>query len=159
MRNGGDPDEEVFAAVYADVRRFAAVVGPVEDDPDDLVQEALARTLRKVRLSELEQPERYLQTVIIRLASNRRRSLGRWRRAAARLDFQEKPAVNEFPSDLSDLFRLPPQVRAVLYLVEVEGRTFGEAAAALGCSEEAARARASRGRRQLRADLGVEASG
>ena len=41
----------------------------------------------------------------------------------------------------------------MLYLVDVEGESYAEAAAELGISEEAARARASRARRQLRIDI------
>ena len=49
--------------------------------------------------------------------------------------------------------RLPPEGRAVLYLVEVEGRPYAEAAELLGITEENARARAARARRRLRLDL------
>lgn len=149
MRGGGTSDEEVFRAIYGSLRRFAALVGPREDDPDDLVQDALARTLQRTSLAALDSPERYLRTVILRLASNRRRSLGRWRRAARRLG-PEETTEDEFPSDVAELFRLPPAARAVLFLVVIEQRSYREAAQTLGCTEEAARARASRGLRALR---------
>ena len=148
-------DDSVFRALYPRLRRFAAVVGPIEEDPEDLVQEALARVLRARNLSDLDDPERYLQTVVLRLASNRRRSFAFRRRLLRRLE----PATDvrqSFPSDLSDLFRLPPDVRAVVYLVEVEGWSFRDAAEVAGCSEDAARARASRGRHQLRVLLAEE---
>lgn len=155
QRDGGD--DRIFRELYLRLRRFASVVGPVEEDPDDLVQEALARTLRKRRLGDLDNPERYLQTVMVRLASNQRRALGYRRRLLRRLEVQA-PIQESGPSDLADLLRLPPEVRAVLYLVEVEGWTFSAAAEVAGCSEEAARARASRGLRQLRVQLGEEAT-
>src|SRR5579871_4146878 len=40
-----EDDAEVFAAVYPGLRRFAAVVASTTVDPDDLVQEAVARAL------------------------------------------------------------------------------------------------------------------
>jgi DNA-directed RNA polymerase specialized sigma24 family protein len=41
----------------------------------------------------------------------------------------------------------------VLFLTEVERLPYAEVAVILGCSEDAARTRASRARRQLRAEL------
>jgi len=61
-----------------------------------------------------------------------------------------------YPSDLSDLERLTPLDRAVLFLVEVEGRNFGEVAELTGISVNAARLRASRARRTLRQELTTE---
>ena len=58
------------------------------------------------------------------------------------------------PSGMRDF--LPAEVRAVLYLADVEGYSFPEIAATLRCSPAAARARASRGRRRLRSELGME---
>ena len=144
-------DDEVFGRVYPSLRRFAAVTAP-DADPDDLVQEAVARTLRRHALAGLDHPEAYLRRAIVHLASNRRRGLARRRTAIARLT----PAESESPSyasDLADLLRLPPATRALLWLVEVEGCDYGEAAAQLGISTDAARQRASRARRELRAAI------
>ncbi|HEX7167740.1 MAG TPA: sigma factor-like helix-turn-helix DNA-binding protein [Acidimicrobiales bacterium] len=159
MHAGSADDAVTFRSIYPSLRRFAAVVGPLEDEPDDLLQEAVARTLRRTSLSALDDPERYLQTVMIRLASNRRRALGTMRRALARAGTPTvtAAAAAEFPSDVADLFHLPPQTRALLFLVEVEGWPFRDAARVVGCTEEAARARASRALRQLRAELIEEA--
>jgi RNA polymerase sigma-70 factor (ECF subfamily) len=145
-------DDALFEALYAGLRRFAAVTGPPEVDPDDLVQEAVARTLRHQRLCELDNPNAYLRRTIVNLAANHRRGLARWRAVVPRLDLTDG-AVAQYASDLDDLLRLPPQTRALLYLVEVEGCTYAEAAAELDISEEAARARAARARRRLRLDL------
>jgi len=135
-----EDEDALFTRLYPGLRRFAAATGPAEVDPDDLVQEAVARTLRGHRLTDLDDPGAYLRRVIVNLAANQRRGLARWR-------------APQYASDLDDLLRLPPETRAVLYLVGVEGSSYGEAAAALGMTEEAARARASRGRRRLRMDL------
>lgn len=145
-------DQERFRQLYPRLLRFAAVVAPTEDDPNDLVQEAVAQTLRRHRLTDLQSPEHYLRKSILRLASNRRRTLSARRRANPRLA-RMSPAVDSHPSDLADLLRLPPSVRAVLFLVEVEGWTYRQVSDLLGCSEQAARARASRGLRQLRTAL------
>jgi RNA polymerase sigma factor (sigma-70 family) len=152
-------DEELFAALYPALRRFAAVVGPAEEDPDDLVQEALERTLRRCRLAEVESPKAYLRRVILNLASNRRRRLGRARRALARLVPDAASTVDEYPSDLQDLLALPPHQRAVLYLAEVEGIPYAEIGRLVGCSANAARKRAMNARRRLHALIREEAVG
>jgi RNA polymerase sigma-70 factor (ECF subfamily) len=146
-------DAELFEELYPGLRRFAAATAPREVDPDDLVQEAVARTLRRHTLSELDDPGAYLRRAIANLASNQRRGFARWRLAVTRVERSEEARGAEYDSDLSDLLRLPPDARAVLFLVEVEGRPYAEAAALLGITEEAARARAARARRRLRLDL------
>jgi len=40
-------DKTVFGDLYPQLRRFAAVVSPMEVDPHDLVQDALERTLHR----------------------------------------------------------------------------------------------------------------
>ena len=148
-----EDEDALFTRLYPGLRRFAAATGPAEVDPDDLVQEAVARTLRGHRLTDLDDPGAYLRRVIVNLAANQRRGLARWRAAVPRLGPPDAGSAPQYASDLDDLLRLPPETRAVLYLVGVEGSSYGEAAAALGMTEEAARARASRGRRRLRMDL------
>ena len=155
----GDPDAALFEELYPALRRFAAVAGAPDDDPDDLVQEAVARTLRRQPLSALDHPGAYLRQTIVHLASNRRRSMARWRVAVAHLGIgrpADEGRAPEYSSDLSDLLRLDPTSRAVLFLVEVEGHGYAGAAALLGMSEEAARARGSSARRQLRLQLSEE---
>ncbi|MDJ0923349.1 MAG: sigma-70 family RNA polymerase sigma factor [Acidimicrobiia bacterium] len=151
-----DDESQLFADLYGPLRRFAAVVGPIEVDPDDLLQEAVARVLRKHRLTDLDEPAAYLRRTILNLASNYRRSLGARRRALARLEVSVVPEEDVYPSDLNDLLRLPPRERAVLYLSEVEGYRYAEIGGLLGCSEAAARKRAMRGRRRLYTQLAGE---
>lgn len=148
----GDEDAALFRRIYPGLRRFAAVTAAAEDDPDDLVQEAVARTLRRQRLTSLEHPEAYLRRAIVNLAANRRRSLARWRLVVPQLRGDDGREA-EYGSDLDDLLRLPAHDRALLYLVEVEGRPYAEAADLLGLTEEAARTRAGRARRALRLEL------
>ncbi len=144
-----DDDRQVFAELYPHLRAFAAVVAPIEDDPDDLVQEALTRTLAAGPLVRLDNPRAYLCRAIANLASNRRRRLGTWRRVRRRLPTGDAVEPH-YPSDLADLDHLEPLDRAVLYLADVEGETAGAIGALLGLTENAVRLRASRARRNLR---------
>lgn len=149
-------DEELFAELYPSLRRFAAAVRAPEEDPDDLVQEALTRALSIGSLASRKNPGAYLRTAIVRLASNQRRWLGRRRRAFTRAAPATDANLATYPSDLDDLRRLAPRDRAVLYMSLVEGHSYREIADVLRCSEQAARARASRALRRLRADLREE---
>ena len=154
-----DPADEsrIFADCYPVLRRFAAVVGPDECDPDDLLQEAVARVLRHHRLDELDEPMAYLRRTVLNLASNERRGLAIRRRALSRLVPGWR--TDEYPSDLDDLRRLSAAERAVLYLSEVEGYRYAEIGRMLGCSEAAARKRAMKGRRRLYGALVEEVAG
>lgn len=153
-------ESQLFEQLYPPLRRFAAVVAPREVDPDDLLQEAVARVLTKHRLTELNQPGAYLRRTMVNLASNHRRHLARTRRAISRLGASADPGPDVYPSDVADLLRLPPRERAVLYLSEVEGYRYAEIGSMLDCTEAAARKRALRARRRLQAALvGEVASG
>ena len=144
-------DEETFRRLYPDLRRFAAVVGGLGQDPDDLVQEAVVRALRRGSLHELASPGSYLRRAILNLAHDSRRSSLRRDRALDRLRRDaETPAQDPGSGRLDDLEHLAPVERAVLYLVDVEGYSFDEASSLIGISVTAARSRASRARRRLR---------
>ncbi|HUR77067.1 MAG TPA: RNA polymerase sigma factor [Acidimicrobiales bacterium] len=140
-----------LAATYERVRRFAAVVGPPEVEPDDLVQEAFVRALNR-GLDEIDDLTAYLRRTVLNLSSTSRRSWVRRRTALARLG---PPAESEemYVPMVSDLYRLPPELRAALWLAEVEGWSYAEVGRILDCSEDAARTRASRARRRLRLEL------
>jgi len=153
--SSGIADEHVFAQLYPGLRRFANVVRPAEVDADDLVQDALVRTLAATRLADLDDPGAYLRTAMVRVAANHRRSLGRRRSALARLRAKDAGA-EDYPSDLADLMRLSAADRTLLYLVTVEGRSYADASIVLGCREATARARASRALRRLRIELDDE---
>ncbi len=146
-------ESQLFEQLYQPLRRFAAVVGPIESDPDDLLQEAIARVLRRHRLTDLDQPGAYLRRTIVNLAANQRRQLGRARRAFAQLAASGGSNSDVYPSDLGELLRLPPQERAVLYLSEIEGYRYREIGQMLNCTETAARKRALRARRRLQAAI------
>ena len=67
-------------------------------------------------------------------------------------------ASDQYPSDLEDLMRLSPTVRALLYLVDIEGEPVADAAALVGMSHSGARVALMRARRRLRGDLATEAN-
>jgi RNA polymerase sigma factor (sigma-70 family) len=147
-------ERELITSLYPSLRRIAAVAGSVDVEPDDLVQEALMRTLRKGRISDLDNPLAFLRRTIVNLASNQRRSLGRKRKALARLSTEESWSPS-YPADIEAILDLPPRQRAILYLVEVEDVPYAEAAEQLGMTTVAARAMANRARRRARAALEV----
>ena len=142
--------------LYGRLRRFAGVVRPWTMEADDLVQEALARTLASRRLSELEWPEAYLRRAILRVALNEQRGRRRFLSRLSRLGSSSNVVADEYPSDLRDLTALSPRVRAVLYLHVVEDLSYDDVASTLGCRPEAARKAGSRGLGVLRAALVAE---
>jgi DNA-directed RNA polymerase specialized sigma24 family protein len=152
----GEKDREVIRDLYSSLCRFAAIVAPPETEPEDLVQEALCRALRRGRLADLEHPTAYLRRAILNLVANEARRAGRMRRAFTRLGAPEG-FDDSYPSDVQDLLSLPPQARAVVFMREVEGRTYAEIAAAVGCREATARATATRALHRLRELLSQEA--
>ncbi|MBT8217787.1 MAG: RNA polymerase sigma factor [Acidimicrobiia bacterium] len=145
-----DRERRLIHDLYPSLRRFAAVVGPVDVEPDDLVQEALFRALRHGPLTDLTFPTAYLKRCILNLSKDQVRSIVRRRRAVVALAATTEAFCEAYPSDVVELMELPPQTRAVLYLREIEGRPFGEIGEIVGCTEKAARNRASRGRKRLR---------
>jgi RNA polymerase sigma-70 factor (ECF subfamily) len=147
-------ERELITSLYPSLRRIAAVAGSVDVEPDDLVQEALMRTLRKGPISDLDNPLAFLRKTIVNLASNQRRSLGRKRRVFDRLSLEEG-WLPSYPADIEAILDLPPRQRAILYLVEVEDVPYAEAAEQLGMTTVAARALANRARKRARAALGV----
>lgn len=148
-------DERVFRLLYPGLRKFAAVVAPLEEDPDDMVQEALVKALELGGLGRIDNPGAYLRRTMTNLASNRRRQLGRGRRARRRLGVQVRQ-YPVYPHDLAVLDQLGAVDRAIVYLFDVEGWSASDVAAMVGLSDNAVRVRASRARRELRRTLREE---
>ncbi len=146
---GRDLEAEVFRELYPVLRRHAAVVGSIWDDPDDLVHEALCRVLQRQSLLELSNRAAYLRRAITNLVidGSRRRGVRAGKRHLVAVEGEVR---DEYPSDLRVLDELSPIDRSILYMVDVEGRSFAEAAEVSGCSAGAARLRASRARKHLR---------
>jgi DNA-directed RNA polymerase specialized sigma24 family protein len=153
----GPDDLEALRAEYAPLRRFAAVIGRWDVEPDDLVQEAYAKVLGR-HPAKIRDLGAYLRRTVVNLATDERRRFGRAANVAPKIA-ADGAARDAYPSDLADLFALSPRVRALLYLVEVEGRPIAPAAASVGMSSGNARVALLRARRRLRAELSKESSG
>lgn len=146
---------EIFRELHPRLRRFAAIVGPPEVEPDDMVQDAVERTIRRQRLADLDNPAAYLSRVILNLASDHRKHLSRAGRGNRRLG-TEQVLTPSYPSDIDDLFRLPPRDRAILYLSEVEGLAHKEIAGQLGMTPDSVAKSSQRARRRLQIELREE---
>ena len=148
--------------LYPALRRFAAAVGPADIDPDDLVQEALVKTMRAHAPDEIADLGAYVRAAVVRLRSNEKRRLGRLRRVITRLgtspdasSVARDDGALEASSggDIDVLESLGERDRAAVYLSVVEGRSSEEVAAVIGGSAGAARTRVSRALRHLRAEM------
>jgi RNA polymerase sigma factor (sigma-70 family) len=151
-----ESDDALFAELYPRLRRFAAVVGSPDDDPDDLVQEAVARALRRGPLHELTNPLAYLRSTISNLNMNRSRSKSRHGRAVVRLGHLDDYRSAAYPSDLDDLMQLSPVDRAIVFCAAVEKMPYRDIADLVSLSERATAKRAERALERLRVALRKE---
>ena len=150
----GDVEALLIADLYPHLRAFASVVAPVQEDPNDLVQEALVRTLCGGPLSRLEHPKAYLRTAIYHLAVSARRHWVAERDALVRIPTEEDPP--QYSWQVDELLSLSPKARAVVYLGVIEDMPHAEIADLLGCSPASVRKTASRAKRKLRRLLAEE---
>lgn len=150
-------DAERFRELYPALRRLAAVAAPSDLDPDDLVQEAVARVLSRGGLADLDHPLAYLRRTIVHVASNHNRSRGRERKALHRVADADRESGEgrgeAYPSDLAELDLLDPVDRTAVYLADVERLPVTDVAEAIGAGTVATRARLSRARRRVRAAI------
>jgi DNA-directed RNA polymerase specialized sigma24 family protein len=141
---------EDFAVLYPRLRRFAAIVGSLDIEPDDLVQDALSAMLRRADVPD--NAEAFLRRSIANAAISGGRRHARWHRRlpmVARRDGE----LDSYPSDLRMLETLTPRARAAVWLVDVEGWPTSDAASLLGVRDAALRQQLSRARARLRRDL------
>ncbi|MDP9333952.1 MAG: RNA polymerase sigma factor [Actinomycetota bacterium] len=150
-RGPAGDDRDLFAELYPRLRRFAHVLA--RQDADDLVQEALTRTLAVRSLASIEDPLAYLRTAMVRIQHNHERAAKRHKQRRIRIGPVEDSSRDRYPSDLADLMRVPARARAVLFLTVVEEESYRDAAEIVGCSQAAARQMASRAMRELRRDI------
>jgi DNA-directed RNA polymerase specialized sigma24 family protein len=143
--------------LYEPLRRFAGVIGRWDVEPDDLVQEAFAKVMMR-READIDDLGAYLRRTIANLATDERRKVSRDSKVIAKLR-PDAGTADAYPSELTDLLRLPERVRALLYLVEVDGHNIADASALVDMSPTAARVALMRARRRLRLELTVELSG
>jgi len=153
-----DPDGiRQLRDLYEPLRRFAAVVGRWDVDPDDLVQGAFTKVLM-CNPGDIRELGPYLRRIIMNLATDERRRSTRSGDAQSKID-TPLTTTDSYPSDLEDLMRVQPQVRALLYLVEIEGHPVADAAEVVGMSNGSARVALMRARRKLRTEMTSEANG
>ena len=152
-----DPDGIArLRELYKPLRRFAAVIGRYDVDPDDLVQSAFANVLTRDP-GEIRDFGAYLRHTIVNLATDERRHAQRTNGVLRKIG---PPSTDrdQYPSDLEDLMRVAAPVRALLYLVEVEGQPIAAAAEVVGMSNSGARVALMRARRRLRSELTMESN-
>ncbi|MEM8619612.1 MAG: sigma-70 family RNA polymerase sigma factor [Actinomycetota bacterium] len=148
--------ESILVDSYCELRRFAAVVGPLELPPDDLVHDAIVAGLSRRSYVGVSDPVAYTKRTILNMASNERRRLGRRRSALRLLDGGRRNDESDvYPSDLEYLNELGPDARAVLFMHYVEGEPFEQIARELGKQASTVRQIATRARRRLR-EMGAE---
>jgi RNA polymerase sigma factor (sigma-70 family) len=149
-RHSIDTEEErLIRDLYPSLLIFARVVAPAEVDPEDLLQDALYRALRKGPVGRLDHPNAYLHRTMINLASNHRRRFGRYRTAVRGVK-ASTASLDAYPSDVAELLALSPRARIVVYLHFIEGASYKEIASILGCRESSVRSIATRARKRLR---------
>ena len=102
-----DRERQLIHDLYPSLRRFAAVVGPVEVEPDDLVQEAFVRAMRRGPLTDLTFPTAYLKRCIVNLSKDQVRGFVRRRRALVALAATSEAFMEAYPSDVIELMDLP----------------------------------------------------
>ncbi|MGQ0825370.1 MAG: RNA polymerase sigma factor [Actinomycetota bacterium] len=144
-------------ALYGPLRRFAGVVGRWDVEPDDLVQEVFAKVLAR-RRADIDDLGPYLRRAIVNLATDERRRARRGADLSARLQ-APTAHTDAYPHELEELLKLDGRVRALMYLVEVEGWPIADAAETVQMSPTAARVALMRARRRLRTELSVESNG
>jgi RNA polymerase sigma-70 factor (ECF subfamily) len=122
-----EEDGAVFAACRPDLLRYAtALVGPSE--AEDVVMSVVGRTVRRVRLAELDNPKGYL----LRGVLNEARGRGRRRRTVP-LDGDLAGHDRQGLAEVLDvLMSLPVRQRAAVYLHYWERAPISEIAEAMG---------------------------
>jgi RNA polymerase sigma factor (sigma-70 family) len=160
-------DDELVAALDGELGRIRRTARLLVGDPelaDDLVGEAIARTLPRWRAGRVDDGPAYVRRVVINLASRRwrRLALGRRRDQAALEWIATAPDAAEVLAErdrtVRAVMRLPVRRRAVVVLRFYEDLTLAEIAAVLAVAEGTVKSQLSRALEQLRAELGAQVS-
>lgn len=147
--------EAFYRSEYRAMVALAAAVSGNGSVAEDIAQEGLARAHREwQKICDYDKPGAWLRRVVIRLASNVRRS-GRRQATALKLIRPNQTVELELPDpDVWKAVRsLPAQQRAAIALFYLEDRSLAEIAEILGCAENTAKAHLHHGRRALAARL------
>ncbi len=144
-----------LAELLPELRAFARFLAGTKAEADDLVQEALARTLQSINdAADIAELRPWCFAVVRNVFHEHLRTR---RREATRLKQQVTadavPAAQEMSSDVQDLAQqlraLPPLLREALILVGAQGLSYDEAAGICGVPPGTMKARVSRARQQL----------
>jgi RNA polymerase sigma-70 factor (sigma-E family) len=154
---------EFVAGALPGLLRFGHILAGRPDEAEDLVQEALAKCLRRWRWVRSDDPAGYVRRAMVNT------HLTRWRRWNSRVRLGEVPETAAADATLERreewdalrlaLARLPARQRAVLVLRYFEDLPDASIAALLGCRPGTVRSLASRGLAALRPMLASGTSG
>lgn len=150
---------EMLGAELPRLQRIARLLVGDPDVADDLVAEAIARTLPKWRAGTVAEPAAYVRRVLVNLANRRWRR----RRLSARSDHfalgWTQPATDlsgesaERDRTLRAIYALPARRRAVVVLRYYDDLSEAAIASVLGISVGTVKSTLSRALEQLRAEL------
>ncbi|MFM2076830.1 MAG: hypothetical protein RJA49_720 [Actinomycetota bacterium] len=154
-----------FVAALADdlprIQRLARLLTGQAEAAEDVVAEAIARSLPKWRSGQVHDPSAYVRTVVVNLSSRgwRRRLLGS-RRDHHALDWLPAPrdleaGATERDRTLRAVLRLPVRRRAVVLLRFYDDFSEQQIADALGIRVGTVKSQLSRALEQLRGELGA----
>jgi RNA polymerase sigma-70 factor (sigma-E family) len=143
------------------VQRIARLMTGSADAAEDLVAEAIARSLPRWRAGAINDGPAYLLRVVVNLAGHRwrRRALG-LRRDHAAFDWMRPASDTEAMSAERDrtlraVMRLPTRRRAVIVLRFYDDLSEAQIADVMGIGVGTVKSQLSRALEQLRADLGT----
>jgi RNA polymerase sigma-70 factor (sigma-E family) len=156
---------EFVREVSPRLMRTAYLLGGSQYVAEDLVQEALERACRRWRrIAATEAPEAYVRRIVVNLANDRWRHLGR-ARESDRLEVPDQPDPRDEYGrlDLRDqltamLETLPIRMRTVIVLRYFHDMDDAQIADALGITTGAVRSQLSRGLARLRGTASDEPS-
>jgi RNA polymerase sigma-70 factor (sigma-E family) len=145
----GDSFGDFVTAALPALLRFGHVLTGRRDEAEDLVQEALAKSMRRWHRSRPDEPMAYVRKVMVNT------HVTRWRRWGSRVQLGDVPDAAADDARLQrshdrDALRralagLPPRQRAVLVLRYLEDMPDEEIAMLLGCQPATVRSLAFRG--------------
>ncbi len=144
-----------LADLLPDLRAFARFLAGTKAEADDLVQEALARTLQSLNnAADIGELKPWCFAVLRNVFHEHLRTRRREdRRLQQQIATDAVPATQEMSSDVRDLAQqlrvLPPLLREALVLVGAQGLSYDEAARICGVPTGTMKARVSRARQQL----------
>lgn len=156
--HGGDSFGDFVTAALPALLRFGHVLTGHPQEAEDLVQEALAKSMRRWCRGRPDEPLVYVRKVMVNT------HVTRWRRWGSRVQLGDVPDAAAEDTGLQrstdrDALRralaaLPPGQRAVLVLRYLENMAYDEIADLLGCRPATVRSQAMRGLAALRPLLG-----